>query len=141
VRADKLRIAALEATLDAYARDASESEIPAHRFIALSAAEIKKRAAKMIKRLRGRIPETVELNTVAGESAAGGGSGPTSRLPTVLISIAHKGSTPNQIEATLRRADPPVIARIVDDRVLLDLRTVPESEETDLERAILSLPA
>ncbi|HMG74192.1 MAG TPA: L-seryl-tRNA(Sec) selenium transferase [Pyrinomonadaceae bacterium] len=140
VRADKLRIAALEATLDAYARGASESEVPAHRFIALSADEIKKRAVKMIRRLRGRIPDTVELNTVPGESAAGGGSGPTSRLPTVLISIAHKRSTPNQIEATLRRAEPPVIARIVDDRVLLDLRTVAESEEPELARAILSLP-
>ena len=141
VRADKLRIAALEATLDAYARGASESEVPAHRFIALSADEIKKRAVKMIKRLRGRTPEAVELNTVAGESAAGGGSGPTSHLPTLLISIAHRRLSPNQIEATLRRAEPPVIARIVDDRVLLDLRTVAESEESDLERAILSLPA
>jgi len=141
VRADKLRIAALEATLDAYARGASESEVPAHRFIALSAVEIKERAENMIKRLRDRIPEAVELDTIAGESAAGGGSGPTSRLPTLLISIAHKGLTPNQIEETLRRAKPPVIGRIVDDRVLLDLRTVTESEESDLERAILSLPA
>src|SRR6266446_4227789 len=69
VRADKLRIAALEATLDAYARGASESEVPAHTFIALSAYEIKKRAGKMIKRLRDRIPEAVELDSVAGESA------------------------------------------------------------------------
>jgi len=141
LRADKLRLAALEATLDAYARDASASEVPAHRFIALSAASIKKRAEKMIRRLRKKIPEGVELDTVAGESAAGGGSGPTSRLPTVLISIFHSGLTPNQIEATLRRAAPPVIARIVDDRVLLDLRTVSESEQPDIERAILSLPA
>ena len=139
LRADKLRLAALEATLDAYARGASASEVPSHRFIALSASEIKERADNMIKRLRNRIPETVELDTVAGESAAGGGSGPTSRLPTVLISIAHRGLTPNQIEATLRRADPPVIARIVNDRVLLDLRTVAESEEPDLERAVVSL--
>jgi len=95
----------------------------------------------MIERLRDRIPEAVELDTVAGESAAGGGSGPTSRLPTLLISIAHQGLTPNQIAETLRGAKPPVIGRIVDDRVLLDLRTVTESEESDLERAILSLSA
>jgi L-seryl-tRNA(Ser) seleniumtransferase len=139
VRADKLRIAALEATLDAYARGASNSEIPAHRFIALSAEEIKKRAKKLINRLLRRLPDTIDLDLIAGESAAGGGSGPTSRLPTSLISITHQGLTPNQIEATLRRAEPAVIARIVDDRVLLDLRTVSESEEPDLERAILSL--
>ena len=95
----------------------------------------------MVKRLRNGMPEAVELETIAGESAAGGGSGPTSRLPTVLISIAHRDLTANQIEAWLRRAAVPVIARIVDDRVLLDLRTVAESEESDLEQAIASLPA
>jgi L-seryl-tRNA(Ser) seleniumtransferase len=57
----------------------------------------------------------------------------------VLISIAHHDLTANQIEASLRRADVPVIARIVDDRVLLDLRTVSASEEPELEQAILSL--
>jgi L-seryl-tRNA(Ser) seleniumtransferase len=141
LRADKLRLAALEATLDSYARDASAKEVPAHRFIALSANEIKKRADKIVRRLRNKTPEAVELDTIAGESAAGGGSGPTSRLPTTLISIVHTGLTPNQIEAALRRTTPPVIARIVADRVLLDLRTVSESEEADIERAILSLPA
>jgi len=140
LRADKLRIAALEATLDAYARGASASEVPAHRFIALSALAIKERSENMIERLRSRVSDTVELDTINGESAAGGGAGPTSRLPTVLISIAHTGLTPNQIETTLRRATPPVISRIVDDRVLLDLRSVAESEELDIERAILSLP-
>jgi L-seryl-tRNA(Ser) seleniumtransferase len=141
LRADKLRVAALEATLDSYARDASATEVPAHRFIALSANEIKKRADKIVRRLRNKIPEAVELDTIAGESAAGGGSGPTSRLPTTLISIVHTGLTPHDIEAALRRTTPPVIARIVADRVLLDLRTVTESEEPDIERAILSLPA
>jgi L-seryl-tRNA(Ser) seleniumtransferase len=140
VRADKLRIGALEATLDAYARGASASEVPAHRFIALSALAIKERSENMIERLRNRVSDAIELDTISGESAAGGGAGPTSRLPTVLISIAHKGLTPNQIEATLRRASPPVISRIVDDRVLLDLRSVAESEELDIERAVLSLP-
>jgi L-seryl-tRNA(Ser) seleniumtransferase len=141
LRADKLRIAALEATLDAYARGVSGNDVPAHRFIALTAGEIKKRAENLINRLRDKLPDAVKLDTVAGESAAGGGSGPTSRLPTLLISIAHNRVSPNQIEATLRRAEPPVISRIVADRVLLDLRTVAESEESDLERAVLSLPA
>lgn len=141
LRVDKIRLAALEATLEAYARDTSASEVPAHRFIVLSAAEIQQRAEGMLARLRDRTPETVQFATIAGESAAGGGAGPTSRLPTVLVSITHRHLGPNQIEANLRRASPPVIARIVDDRVLLDLRTVAESEEPDLERAILSLPA
>jgi seryl-tRNA(Sec) selenium transferase len=55
--------------------------------------------------------------------------------------MTHRDLSANQIEASLRRASPPVIARIVDDRVLLDLRTVGENEESALERAILSLPS
>ena len=141
LRADKLRLAALEATLDSYARGTSLSEVPAHRLIAQSAVEIRERAESMIRRLRDLVVESVSLDTIAGESAAGGGSGPSSRLPTVLLSIAHRGLTPNQIEEALRRAETPVIARIVDNRVLLDLRTVNESEEPLLERAILNLPA
>jgi len=141
LRADKLRLAALEATLDSYARGTSLSEVPAHHLIAQSAVEIRERAETMIQRLRDLVGESVSLDTIAGESAAGGGSGPSSRLPTVLLSIAHRGLTPNQIEESLRHAETPVIARIVDNRVLLDLRTVKESEEPLLERAILNLPA
>src|SRR6202140_631887 len=87
LRAAKPRIAALEATLDAYARGVSGSERPAHRFIALSGGELRERAENLIIRLRNKLPDTVDLDTVTGESATGGGSGPTSRLPTMLISI------------------------------------------------------
>lgn len=140
LRADKLRIAALEATLEAYARDTSRDEVPAHRSLALSANEIRERAEGLVSRLReSNVSKSFSLETVAGESAAGGGSGPTSHLPTVLISLTHDKLTANQIESGLRLSDPPVIARIVDDRVLLDLRTVAESEESEVERAILSL--
>jgi L-seryl-tRNA(Ser) seleniumtransferase len=141
LRADKLRLAALEATLDSYARGASLSEVPVHQLIAQSAAEIKERAENMILRLGDRITESISLNTIDGESAAGGGSGPSSRLPTVLVSIAHQRLTPNQIEEALRRAETPVIARIVDDLIVMDLRTVFEGEEQFLELAILGLPA
>ncbi len=140
LRADKLRIAALEATLEAYAREVSDREVPAHRSIALSATEIRGRADGLINRLyENRMAPALSLETIEGESAAGGGSGPTSRLPTVLISVTHSQMTANQIEAALRLSEPPVIARIVDDRVLLDLRTVAENEESEVERAILSL--
>jgi len=140
LRADKLRLAALEATLEAYARDASVNELPTHRAIACTVSEIRDRANGLISRLpHGKTDEAFTFETVDGESASGGGSAPTSRLPTVLISLTHDTLTPNQIEAALRRSHPPVIARIVDDRVLFDLRTVAESEEPELERALLSL--
>lgn len=140
LRADKLRLAALEATLDAYAREAARSEVPVHRLIAASSQEIEERAQAFLQRLRrAKVGGDLRLETVTGESAIGGGSAPTSRLPTVLISLAHSRLTPNQIEAALRLSEPPVIARIVDDQVLLDLRTVEPSAEPDLERAVLAL--
>ena len=140
LRADKLRIAALEATLDAYAREVSSAEVPAHHAIALSATEIRARADNLISRIQERGgAESINLGTVEGDSAAGGGSGPTSRLPTLLISLTHGHLTANQIETALRLSVPPVIARIVDDRVLLDLRTVADGEEYQVEQAILSL--
>jgi L-seryl-tRNA(Ser) seleniumtransferase len=140
LRADKLRIAALEATLEAYAREVSSAEIPTQHSIALSAREIRARADGLISRMQERKgSQAIKLETVEGNSAAGGGSGPTSRLPTVLISVTHDHLTANQIEAALRLSVPPVIARIVDDRVLLDLRTVGDHEEDEVERAILSL--
>lgn len=140
LRADKLRLAALEPTLETYARGTSVNELPTHRAIACTASEIKERANDLINRLHEKkINKAVTLETVEGESASGGGSAPTSRLPTVLISLTHNTLTPNQIEAALRRSSPPIIARIIDNRVLFDLRTVAESEEPELERALLSL--
>src|SRR5258708_16555844 len=107
LRADKLRLAALEATLEAYARDASVNELPSHRAIAWTSSEIRDRANGLISRLhQGKINEAFTFQTVSGESASGGGSAPTSRLPTVLIALSHNKLTPNQIEAALRRAKP-----------------------------------
>jgi len=141
VRADKLRVAALEATLAAYARGASAIEVPVHSLIAATAEQIKTRADAFVARLRVKLNGDLRLETLAGESAIGGGSAPTSQLATVLVSLSHERLSSNQLEAALRRSDPPVIARIVDDRVLLDLRTVLPAEEAELEDAVLSLSA
>jgi len=138
LRADKLRIAALEATLDAYARGVSAEEVPAQRFIAMSSAEVKARAEQFVERLR-RIASGIQLEVIEGESAVGGGSAPTAHLRTVLVSMTHGRLTANQLEAALRRSTPPVIARIVEDRVLVDLRTVTEGEEFEIEQALLAL--
>jgi L-seryl-tRNA(Ser) seleniumtransferase len=140
LRADKLRIAALEATLDAYARGTLAEEVPTHRSLAMTNSMLKQRAQGFVERVReaGPVQEFI-IETVPGESATGGGSAPTSPLPTELISITHSRLSANEIESSLRSGNPPVIARIVEDRTVLDLRTVSESEETELERAVLSL--
>src|SRR5712691_6617198 len=139
LRADKIRIAGLEATLDAYARGASATEVPVQCFIAMSSAEIKARTERFVERLRRRINSGFQLEVIGGESAVGGGAAPTAHLRTSLISLTHGNLTANQLEAALRLSTPPLITRIVDDCVLIDLRTVTEAEESEVELAILAV--
>jgi L-seryl-tRNA(Ser) seleniumtransferase len=139
LRADKLRIAALEATLDAYARNATTNELPTHQMISMTFDDLKSRATNFIAQLKESNVSDLTLEIVEGESAIGGGAAPTSRLPTPLISLTHTKLSSNQIEERLRKFEPPVIARIEDNRVLLDLRTVAASDETSLASAVTSL--
>jgi L-seryl-tRNA(Ser) seleniumtransferase len=131
LRVDKLTIAALEATLGAYLR-AAWDEIPALRMIRTSAQEIKRRAEHFLRELRPELPlDEVEVEIVDGTSLVGGGSTPTQSLPTKLIRIASARYSAAQLEERLRRAPAgiSVIARVDEDRLVLDLRTVfPEQE-------------
>lgn len=138
LRADKLRIAALEATLDAYARNATSNELPTHQMISMTFDDLKSRVTNFIEQVQGSTSDLL-FEVVEGESAIGGGAAPTSRLRTPLISITHAKRSANQIEERLRRSEPPVIARIEDDRVLLDLRTVASQDEATLAAAVTSL--
>ena len=136
LRADKIRLAALEKTLEAYSRD---EEVPVRRMIAMTATEIGERADRLIASTSKRLSAGLSLQKIEGESAVGGGSAPTSPLPTFLISVTSSSQTANEIENALRQSDPPIIVRIVDDRVLIDLRTVAESEEAEIQKALASL--
>ena len=138
LRADKLRIAALEATLDAYAHEAAATEIPTHRMICASVDEMKARTTAFVHRASKQLPKDVKIEIIDSESAIGGGAAPTSRLPTPVISITHETLTANQIEQALRHQTRPVISRIENDRVLLDLRTVSKMDEPALEAAIVA---
>jgi L-seryl-tRNA(Ser) seleniumtransferase len=131
LRVDKLTTAALAATLGAYLRGAAE-EIPAMRMIRMSVQEIKGRAENFLRELTPELPlGEVELEITDGSSLAGGGSTPTQSLPTRLIRIASARYSASQLEQRLRRAPAgiSVIARVEEDRLILDLRTVfPEQE-------------
>ena len=139
LRADKLRLAALEATLDAYARGATLAEIPTHRMIAMSFEELELRAKSLVDRLQPSETNFLRAEIIEGESAIGGGAAPISRLRTPLISITHSHLTANEIEERLRRSQPPVIARIENDQVLLDLRTVVTDDDPNLLSAVISI--
>jgi len=140
LRADKLALAALEATLEAYRRGAALAEVPALRALAATREELEERARAFVGGLRERDGAgALRAEIVEGHSAVGGGSAPTTHPPTALVALAHSTLSADALEERLRRATPPVVARILDGRVVLDLRTVEESEEGELLDALASI--
>jgi L-seryl-tRNA(Ser) seleniumtransferase len=125
LRVDKLIYAALEATLLAYVRRDHDA-IPTLRMMRLTKDEIGERAEALAARIA-----TLKLKAeiVDGESILGGGAAPSSVLPTRLLAMTCEGLSANELAARLRGSDPPIIARVDEGRVLLDLRTVfPEQD-------------
>jgi L-seryl-tRNA(Ser) seleniumtransferase len=133
-RVDKLTLAALEATLALY-RDPARArrEIPVLRMLSLTAAEVAARAAALATRLAG---SGTQAEVVAGRSLVGGGAYPEVELPTALLALEVPGLSGALLERELRLGDPAVAARVVDGRVVVDLRTVLEEEEESLLHCI-----
>jgi L-seryl-tRNA(Ser) seleniumtransferase len=125
LRIDKLITQALETTLRHVLFERWD-QIPAWRMMRIGAEEIRERA----ERIRASIPE---LELIAGESVAGGGSTPGQTLPTWLLALPGDAVA---TERALRANDPPVIGRIENDRLMLDLRTVFPDEEGELMKAL-----
>ncbi len=141
LRVGKVICAALEATLAAYARDAAKNEVPVLRMLSMSAETINERSGTFIVKL-GKVldPESgLKTELIPGNSAVGGGAAPDVSLKTTLIALNHKEIADHQLERALRSSKPPVITRIVDGKVLIDLRTVSEGEEEELIDALKSL--
>jgi L-seryl-tRNA(Ser) seleniumtransferase len=122
VRADKLCLAALAATLIHYLKDEAESKIPIWQMISATVDQLQ-------YRLEGWLPRLGQGEIISGESTIGGGSLPGETLPTRLLAISSPN--PTQLVSRLRSLDPPIIARLQDNRVFFDPRTVlPEQDET-----------
>ena len=139
LRADKLALAALEATLDAYRRGRAAEEVPTLRMLSAKRDEVGRRAHSFGSLLRTRLPGgALDFELVEGESAVGGGSAPTTHPPTSLLALTHTSLSASALDERLRRQEPPVVARILGDRVVIDLRTVAEAEEAELLEALAS---
>jgi L-seryl-tRNA(Ser) seleniumtransferase len=136
LRVDKLTYAALEATLQEYAAGRAATTIPVVRMITMTLEEI---AARVDAIIAGVHNDHLTTTTVDGASTIGGGSAPGSQLPTRLIALQHQTLSAVQIEERLRASEPPVIARIESDRVLLDVRTVMPDQESMLIDALNQL--
>jgi L-seryl-tRNA(Ser) seleniumtransferase len=131
LRADKLCLAALSATLTHYLKDEAETSIPVWQMLSLTPGQIKLRADAWSAYLGGG-------SVIPGKSTIGGGSLPEEEMDTYLLALDVKSA--EKALATLRAQDPPIIARIISNQVVLDPRTVLPSQESDLlnvlERAL-----
>ncbi len=132
LRVDKLTYAALEATLLAYVR--RDGSVPVLRMLRLSRQEIGERARGLQSKLRDVANLAIEIEQ--GESMIGGGAAPAATLPTVLLALTRAGRSADQLARALRQWEPPVIARVEDERVLLDLRTVFPEQDSALADAL-----
>jgi L-seryl-tRNA(Ser) seleniumtransferase len=133
VRADKLVYAALEATLALWAQPAQRGRLPVWRMLTLAVEDLDRRARAVAAALAGT---AAKCQIREGFSTTGGGSAPESQLPTRLLALRVEGQTASAVDQRLRSGDPPVVARIERDEVLLDLRTVADDDDTKLAEAI-----
>ncbi len=135
LRADKLIYAALEATLLAYVRQDHEA-IPALRMMRLTKDEIGQRAEALAARLS---TAKLRIEIIDGESLLGGGAAPSSTLPTRLLALTFDGLSADELGSKLREAEIPIIGRVEEGRVILDLRTVFPEQDASIHHALLEL--
>lgn len=138
LRVDKMVYAGLEATLRAYVEGRAEQEVPALRMLTASVESIRDRAMVFAELLRNAAPE-FGAEVLAGRSVPGAGSAPGIDLPTALVVLHHPILSAHELDSRLRASDPPVVARIENESVVLDLRTVRPDEEHELLDCLLHL--
>ena len=129
IRADKLCLAALSATLEQYLKGKAELEIPLYMMLSSSLEDLTKQVHRWIDRLQTG-------SALEGFSTVGGGSLPGETLPTCLLALKVK--SPAKLAALLREADPPIITRVQDDLLLIDPRTVLPWQEENLLKGLKS---
>ena len=137
LRVDKVTYALLEATLALWTESPSRQLVPVYRMLTMPIDEIDRRAQALAHRL-SQAPG-IRATVIDGESVPGGGSAPGHTLATRLVTLAVGDLAPSALLERLRSLDPPVIGRIVNDAVVLDLRTVLPDDEEPLVHALLSL--
>jgi len=140
MRIDKLTLASLEATLMQYLdEEKAVKEIPTLRMLTQSLDTIKQRAKKICNLLKKDISNQAKIGVTTEQSQAGGGSLPEVNFPTFIISIKPANISVNELEKRLRSGEPPVIARIKEDALLIDARTVQDKEIKSLVSCIISV--
>ena len=133
LRLDKMTLAALEATLRAYLQEERAlREVPTLRMLTTPQSEIRIRAEALAERIREAIGDAADVTTADDIARAGGGSLPLADIPSAVVAIAPRTLSAGKLEALLRcGGEPAIVARVKDDRVLLDPRTILSPAEED----------
>ncbi|HEV2075112.1 MAG TPA: L-seryl-tRNA(Sec) selenium transferase, partial [Thermoleophilaceae bacterium] len=126
LRADKLCLAALEATLNSYLDGTAREDLPTLRMLHAPAAEIEERAYRLAQELR-RVAPGLEVDVAASVARSGGGTLPTYEIPSFAVRLG--GAEAERLAEALRSCDPPVVGRVREGRVWLDARTLLPGEE------------
>jgi len=136
LRVDKMTLAALDAVLAAHQAGRAEAEVPTLRMLALPASAVRARAQALAAALAKSCPG-LQAAVVDGASAVGGGAAPVTEIPTALVRLVHPVLPAQAMAAALRAGDPPVVARVAGDALLVDLRTVAPEDEDVLLAALV----
>lgn len=142
LRIDKLTLAALEMTLRAYRdEDQAVKTIPTLKMITLPLVEVEKRAEALLLQLKEIGDAVRDIDLLPLPSRPGGGSLPFLEIPSCCVCIRMNGITVNRLEKALRRNRPPIIGRIENDRFIMDMRTVADSEISVIKDAFAGIAA
>jgi L-seryl-tRNA(Ser) seleniumtransferase len=139
LRIDKLCLAALEATLILYADERMAlARVPVLAMIAEGEAAVRARARRLVRRVGTGGGGGLTLSVESAHSSPGGGAMPEVLIPTYCVAASHQDLRVEELEERLRRGNPPVVARIVKGKLLMDLRTVCDAELPELASALLA---
>jgi L-seryl-tRNA(Ser) seleniumtransferase len=137
LRIDKFTIAALEATLTAYEAGNARDAVPTLRLLTEPLAAVTARARRVLRGLGADTAQRLAARVEQGRAQVGGGALPTVELPTAGVALGATDAAARALDAALRVGEPPVIARLVEDRLFLDCRTVLPSQVSALVKALV----
>jgi L-seryl-tRNA(Ser) seleniumtransferase len=136
LRIDKFTIAALEATLYAYEAGTAVQTVPTLMMLTEPLPSVRRRAQRVLRRLAPDVRQRLGASLVDDHGKVGGGALPTVELPTAAVAVGTSSDATMRLDEALRGGDPPVVGRVVHDRLLLDCRTVLPAQVSLLAAAL-----
>ncbi len=141
LRIDKMTVAALEATLREYLYEEQKviEEVPTLKMLTIAKSQLRKKALELASCLIDALGDRAEVKVGESTSAVGGGAMPTAALPTVVVTVRPRKISAGELQTALRRGEPAVMGRVQEDKLLLDVRTICDTEFHLLVEALASV--